>query len=172
MGKSLLRSAMPLLAFATASVLALPANAAAYVFTLTGPNTASFTLNSSPVPDTTGTGSFTLQNIPATYNGTGVTFAQLTFFLGGQSSGGFSASGTALNLEGPQLFSGTLTNPIFNLGTFTLDDGNFMHPTYTLLISNSDVPEPATWAMMLLGFVAVGLSYGRRRILSRSALSA
>lgn len=165
MGKSLSRSVMPALAFATASVLALPANAATYVFTLTGPNTASFTLNSSPVPDAAGTSSFTLQNIPATYNGTGVTFAQLTFFLGGQSSGGFSASGTALNLEGPQLFSGTLTNPMFNLGTFTLDDGNFMHPTYTLLISDGAVPEPATWVMMLLGLVAVGLSSSGRRML-------
>jgi hypothetical protein len=37
-----------------------------------------------------------------------------------------------------------------------------MHPTYTLLISNSAVPEPATWAMMLLGFVAIGVATARR----------
>jgi hypothetical protein len=160
---SSLRRAVAVLAFATVLVPACAANAAAYVFTVTGPNTASFTLNSSPTPDATGTGFFTVQNVPGTYNGTGVTFGQLTFFASGVASGGFFASGTALNLEGPQLFTGTLTNPTFSLGTFTLDDGNFTHPTYTLLITNGPVPEPATWAIMLLGFAAIGLSSRRLR---------
>jgi hypothetical protein len=99
---SSLRRAVAVLAFATVLVPACAANAAAYVFTVTGPNTASFTLNSSPTPDATGTGFFTVQNVPGTYNGTGVTFGQLTFFASGVASGGFFASGTALNLEAHQ----------------------------------------------------------------------
>jgi hypothetical protein len=160
---SSLRRAVAVLAFATVLVPACAANAAAYVFTVTGPNTASFTLNSSPTPDATGTGFFTVQNVPGTYNGTGVTFGQLTFFASGVASGGFFASGTALNLEGPQLFTGTVTSPTFSLGTFTLDDGNLTHPTYTLSITNGPVPEPATWAMMLLGFAGVGVVLRRRK---------
>jgi hypothetical protein len=38
------------------------------------------------------------------------------------------------------------------------------------IVVNSAVPEPATWAMMLLGFGAIGFSMRRRRAADQSDL--
>jgi hypothetical protein len=161
MRKSWIGRALLVLAFAALFPLSSAANAAVYLFTLTGPNTASFSLNSSPIPNSTGVGSFTLLNVAGTFNGSATTFGSISFF-DVPHDGGFGA-GASLDLGGPQLFTGTLTNPTFTLGTFSLTDGGFV-PNYTLTITNAAVPEPATWAMMLLGFGAIGLSMrGRLR---------
>lgn len=163
MRKFVLRNAVTVLAFATAVSLTSAADAAAYLFTLSGPNAAVFALDSSPTPAAAGNGYFTLANIAGTYNGSPATFADLTFFSTGATSGGFLASsgGSALiDLEGAQLFSGTTASPTFTLGTFNLDDG-FYH-AYTLSITAAAVPEPASWLMMLLGFTTIALAIRRR----------
>jgi hypothetical protein len=46
-------------------------------------------------------------------------------------------------------------------GTDTLQNGGSFAGTVTIL--TAAVPEPATWAMMLLGFGAIGLSMRKRR---------
>ncbi len=56
--------------------------------------------------------------------------------------------------RGPALFDGSRNNPKFNLGNFALT-GSVLNTTNGTL-SVSAIPEPATWAMMLLGFFAVG----------------
>jgi len=162
-----------LLVLAAAALSWLPgaATASTYLFTLTGPNTASFTLNSSPVPDATvGQLNFTLLDVAATYNGAPTLF-DLTFYSTAES-GGFYAQGTPLSLAGAQLFTGFQilgpgqppTSPTFKLGTFALCDCSFGTPNYSLTISDtSPVPEPASWSMMLLGFGAIGFAIRRRR---------
>jgi hypothetical protein len=156
MRKSLLRRALLLLAFATSLPLASAANASVYLFNLTGPHTATFSLNGSPTPAATGTGFFTLQNVPGTSDGAATTFAQLSFFDAAHD-GGYSLLG------GPQLFTGTLASPTFTLGTFALSDDGFVSFKYNLSITDAaSVPEPATWAMMLLGFAGIGLALRRR----------
>jgi hypothetical protein len=60
-------------------------------------------------------------------------------------------------------------------GVFTTIDpgggyGNAGRATLTISSLNSAVPEPATWAMMIVGFGAIGASLrsGRRSVLSFS----
>ena len=68
------------------------------------------------------------------------------------------------DLAGPQLFSGSTEMPIFLLGNFALFN-SIGDRVGTLAISSdvAAVPEPASWAMMLVGFGAVGYSLRRRR---------
>lgn len=59
--------------------------------------------------------------------------------------------------------SGTWTGSASRLGTLISDkgaDGQFLSQNQVFL---SAVPEPATWAMMMLGFGAVGAAMRRRR---------
>jgi hypothetical protein len=75
-------------------------------------------------------------------------------------------------LFGTQLFTGPTTAPVFKLGTFDLSStprngGDPVQPlTYRITISDTAIgalPEPATWAMMLLGFGVVGAALRHRR---------
>jgi hypothetical protein len=57
--------------------------------------------------------------------------------------------------DGPVLFTGLTSAPTFKLGTFSPFNS-------TLTISETAVPEPATWGLMILGFGAVGAALRRR----------
>ncbi|HMI19795.1 MAG TPA: PEPxxWA-CTERM sorting domain-containing protein [Sphingomonas sp.] len=78
-----------------------------------------------------------------------------------------------LSTNGPTLYSGSELHPTFTTGSFTLTD--WFDPdgptpavihSYTLTIGNAaaapppppppSVPEPASWALMLCGFGAIG----------------
>jgi hypothetical protein len=170
MRNTVLRRAPLMLACAMALQLPGSADAAAYLFTLSGPNTASFMLDSSPAPAGSGATYFAVQNVTGTYNGSPLTFGGLTFYTAGAASGGLLASSggtTFLDLEGPQLFTGTTASPTFRLGIFNLDDG--ARGSYILSIAAPSVPEPGTWAMMLIGFGAMALAFRTRRLRYRVA---
>lgn len=75
-------------------------------------------------------------------------------------------------LFGTQLFTGPTSAPVFTLGTFDLSStprngGDPVQPlTYRLTISDMPigaVPEPAAWAMMLVGVGSIGAALRRRR---------
>lgn len=158
------------LALSTAFAAA-PAYAQALNFTLTGSRTATFTLDDS-IPDSTNSNAFATQiffnNVSGTFGGTSQTASSISFGTGLGSR--FEIVGTSLGFSqfgvvgGGTLFTGSLSNPTFNLGTFNLGGG--FSPTGTLTISRATVaavPEPGTWAMMLVGFGAIGASMRRRR---------
>ncbi len=101
-------------------------------------------------------------NVNGTYNGSPTVFSQLQFYTSGQFDGGIFVN-SAINLSGPQLFTGALSTPTFNLGTFSLSDGNPLHAPYALSITAIAVPEPKTWSMMLLGLSVAGWASKRER---------
>jgi hypothetical protein len=120
--------------------------------------------------------------IPITYTnvpnvGSGTINSGVTFFapiqqgglqIGFLPFGNFRLINTAL-VENISFNSQTL--PTFKLGTFavsTTPQNNGPRPfdNYRITIANAvgAVPEPSTWAMMLIGFGAVGASLRRRRV--------
>lgn len=135
------------------------ASAATYFFNIAGPQAISFTLDSSPIPNSQVLGDyFRIDGVSGLVNS-----LTSTFDLGFGSSA-YSANFGFLNptvgtffITGPgiQLYTGTEAAPTFKTGTFALSDG------YSISISPG-VPEPATWAMMILGLGAVGHAMRRR----------
>ena len=74
-------------------------------------------------------------------------------FYSTANGGGFS-DGSAISDFGLQIYSGTEAAPVFTPGSYQLTFG-------TLTIS--DVPEPATWTMMILGVAGIGAALRRRK---------
>ena len=157
-------------ALAVLSALSLsPASAAIYDFELMGSRQASFQIDNDATPAFASASVFGNQvsydNISGIFGGVNETasvgfgtfiFAELNI---GTANLGFT------QFAGPDLFSGdpTTTSPIFNIGTFDLT--SIVSGSSTLTISQvAAVPEPSTWAMMILGFAGIGaMTYRRRR---------
>ena len=154
---------------------ATTANAAATVTAVTSPLTAPAsslfgdTFNNMPGATTAINDTFTFNLI-----GSGLADAQVsTILLGGLANITF----TSVSLDG-NAFTKTSTDPgpetwallspialsngthtINVMGTLTGPNGAY---SGTLNVANA-VPEPATWAMMLVGFAGVGFALRRRR---------
>ncbi|MEH3102609.1 MAG: PEPxxWA-CTERM sorting domain-containing protein [Sphingomonas phyllosphaerae] len=152
-----------LLAAATAAVTALPASAATLFYTLAGPAggyTAQWQLSEMPTPDTFNIGQgFALERVAGVFPGSTAGDAYIDFFEA-SNGGGLSisdADGPSLlvSLSGAQLYQGAEDMPRLLLGTFNLTDTGG-RGGYTLTVADAAVPEPATWALMILGFGMVG----------------
>lgn len=145
-------------------LVASPASAAFYDFELTGTNQASFQLNSS-MPTRSSDYGFLAQSffddVSGTFSGApGVadinfgTGLAATFNLGGPYN---------VQLLGPELFTGPSSDPTFNVGSFDLRNAVFGINDVLTISAVAAVPEPSTWAMMVLGFAGVGFLTFRRR---------
>ncbi|RSV42013.1 PEP-CTERM sorting domain-containing protein [Sphingomonas sp. ABOLD] len=138
-----------------------PANAAQYRFSITGSQTIKFVLDASPTPPVVDPGNFfvlagvsgTIDNVAATFD---LGFGSPSYFF----NFGLINTPTGFVSTGLSLYTGTEAAPTFKLGTFTLTP-NTPGPAYSLTISA--VPEPASWAMLLAGFGALGTMVRRRR---------
>jgi hypothetical protein len=170
-------------AAACAAAMVLGANSAeaAYKFDLTGGGmNASFTLEGSPAVDVDNAFEFNfdLYNTDITYNGE-PTNVLLHFWRDAPDVGFTGAFDIIASdnsfyqfMEGEQLFTGTTVNPTFRTGDFTIYSwGDNRATTYQLSIVDLDavvavpgaVPEPATWATMMLGVGVIGGAARRRR---------
>ncbi|MET3712165.1 hypothetical protein ABIC65_002877 [Sphingomonas trueperi] len=148
---------------AAAVAAAAPANAAQYRFVITGSQTIKFVLDASPTPPVVDPGNyFVLAGVTGTINNVSTTFdlgfgSPSYFFNFGLIN---NVIGTGFVSTGTSLFTGPESAPTFKLGTFSLTP-NTPDPDYTLTITA--VPEPASWAMLLAGFGALGMMVRRRR---------
>jgi hypothetical protein len=141
---------------ALALLSAAPSTAQASVvnFSLTGPDPAySFELDAAPVVD-------------SSILGYSFEIAGYTFYIGKPGGGGFDG------YFGAQLYSGPESHPIFTPGVYLLYD-EFTKNVDTLTIALGAgplppaVPEPSTWAMMLVGLF--GLAACRRKKIATAA---
>ena len=106
-----------------------------------------------------------MSDVAGTYNGSPTTFDELFFFVSSED-GGLQLndqSVTLYDLAGSQLFTGTTSNPTFVPGNYLMSTFGSQDHLYSLSISSTGVPEPATWAMMMLGLGAIGLALRQRR---------
>ena len=93
----------------------------------------------------------------------------------GSGVGNPRASGTYSALSGLSAFNGTSVSGAWTLtiaDQVGLDAGNLRSWDLSLTGVSGAVPEPATWAMMLIGFGAIGVSMRRRRSTVKPALAA
>lgn len=146
----------------------IPASAAPLLFNFSGPSgTALFQLDSNPTPDFAstfiGSDQFGFNNVAGTFGDTPGTASVIRF-----GNGIFaSLSITAPNLgftqfSSPTLFTGSPNAPVFSTGSFTLVNPFFGNGTLNISQAVAAVPEPASWAMMIVGFGAIGLARRRR----------
>ena len=154
-----------------AAMSASAANATVYMFDLSGSKSASFSIDTAIPPAFTSASSLignqiSYSNVAGTFGGIVGTAPSVGFGTG--LVAGFQISGTSLGFAqfaSADLFSGPLTSPVFNLGTFNLS--SIVSGASTLRISQAAtpgaVPEPATWMMMLAGFALTGVAMRRRR---------
>ena len=106
-------------------------------------------------------GTYTISDLGTTTLGSGV--------------GNPRASGTYAPFTGLSAFNGTSVNGAWTLtiaDQFGADVGNLRSWDLSLTGVSGAVPEPSTWAMMLIGFGAIGVSMRRRRTTVKAPLAA
>ena len=82
--------------------------------------------------------------------------------IGPQATGGYYAT-AAQSFAASNLFSTSFTLDAPGSVSFYLFDDNLGDNTGGVSLAVAAVPEPATWAMMLLGFAAVGFAMRRSK---------
>ena len=155
-------------------VCAMPTQACAadVLFTLTGPVAATFTLPQSPTPSATNVSVpfFEIFNFPATIEGSSTTAGIAVFSVDGPSLF-WDSFILDLGPGGAKVFTGSVLTPAFTPGTYVYPAADLTQipplfpSTYPIgqeTLTISAVPEPATWATMLLGFGAIGFAMRRK----------
>ena len=147
-----------------ASLAAFPASAARVVFDYVDLNqpelTGFWTLDLSPVPSSFEVGfSFTVEG-PIEGELFGSPIDRLHFFTPLFGSGvGVVIGGSQHSINTTSaVFTGPVSAPTFLPGVYTIG------ATSGRLTIAEAVPEPATWALMILGFGAAGAGLRRRRV--------
>jgi len=166
-----------------AGIAAMPARAATLVYQLTGDVNATWRIDTGRAPDDVrGDQFFGYYGVPLDVDGIHYDDALIFFFpswaLGGvEADLGLDESGTGLGtlfsgisidpsaFNQGQLYTGTTADPVLLTGEWDLVDyGSFVedpsdpavryHLSVTQAVSN--VPEPASWAMLVAGFAIAG----------------
>ena len=154
-----------------AGMVASPASASLITFKLTGSQQATFQIDTETVPSSFSTSALIgnqtgFTNVSGVFGGVAGT-ASISFgtnLVADLNIGGTALGFTQLSGNGPDLFTGSPSDPVFTLGTFSLSNPFFgQNDTLTVTQAIAAVPEPSTWAMLVLGFAGVGFMAYRRR---------
>jgi opacity protein-like surface antigen len=151
-------------------VAASPAYAAPLVFDFSGPSgTAVFQLDSNPTPDFSqtflGSDQFSFDNVAGVFGGVAGTASTISFGDGIFSSLSITAANLGFTqFSAPTLFTGSPNDPTFLTGSYTLVNPFFGNGALSISPAavTGAVPEPATWAMMLIGLGGIGFAIRRR----------
>ena len=171
-------------AAAVTSFAAQPANAADYLFEFTTTNaligapvsgSGTFTV-SDTAEVVNGTEAFKITDISGILNGSAITglvpgifgadnfFYKTELFVRGQGIGFRNEAGTTANLFLQQ-------GSRYRVNTLSPFASAFVDANVSLVEVNGAVPEPATWAMMLLGFFGVGAAMRRKAAVRSTSVS-
>lgn len=162
-----------LIAFAGAAPSAF-ADTVNYSFSAFG-STATFSLPSNPTPSAIGSDYFQINNVSVAVTGYGTYTGNVDFF--DTAGGGGAGSGSNI-LKGPQLFSGSLSDPTLLTGAFALSgtvtpdvDGPVSISgilNATASTTTPPVPEPSSIVLLLTGIGSLGAAAVLRRKYSMS----
>jgi hypothetical protein len=158
------------LAATAALIAAVPADAAQYLFSfntatpLFGPTAAgsgTFTTSNTAMT-VAGQTAFQILSISGTVNGLAIvapTGNYGNYFTTGPSF--LDGTGTSFTVAGGGRvdFFNQSSNGLYRVNTFSPGSSNFVNASSSLV---APVPEPASWAMLLLGFAAIGFAMRRR----------
>jgi hypothetical protein len=153
-----------------AVMVASPASAALLNFQLTGSQQASFQIDTETIPDFFSTSSLIgnqvrFDNVSGIFGGV-AGLASISFgtnLIADLNINGTPLGFTQLSGNGPDLFTGNPADPFFTLGSFNLANPFFGQNDVLTISAVAAVPEPSTWAMMILGFGGVGFMAYRRK---------
>ena len=150
---------------------ALPASASLFNFQLSGSQQATFQIDSVTVPKFSSSSFIGNQvgfdNVSGVFGGVFTKAASVSF--GTNLIADLNINNTALGFtqvdgNGPDLFTGNPAHPVFTIGSFNLNNPFFgQRDVLTISAAIAAVPEPSTWAMMILGFCGLGFMAYRRK---------
>ena len=86
-------------------------------------------------------------------------------YINGNLSGMFYTPGNVFIVDGPQMYTGSESAPIFAPGTYTGQDGWYGSAAQVTVaaLTSAPAPEASTWGMMLLGFAGLTFAAYRKR---------
>lgn len=155
-----------------AAMFASPASAALLNFELTGSHQASFQIDTETTPNFFSSSTLIgnqvrFDNVSGIFGGVS-SLASISFGAGSSIVADLNINGTVLGFtqligNGPDLFTGNPGDPVFTLGSFNLSNPFFGQNDVLTISAVAAVPEPSTWAMMILGFAGVGFMAYRRK---------
>ncbi|PZN95265.1 MAG: hypothetical protein DCF31_06880 [Alphaproteobacteria bacterium] len=150
---------------------AAPAAAATLLFIVSGPIEAFFSVDTE-APASTGEGFIEFTDVPGFFNGeddiADVRFNAVLDDPALPALSIFRSSGGSFSLFGDQLFTGSAGTAVFTLGDFLLASPDHADSVLLSVIGEdgmaSNAPEPASWALLTLGFGLVGARLRRRAV--------